>query len=138
MPCSLLAEQALAALEDLLEHRRASATELLITRSTSAVAVCCSSASRQLGGALLDLALEAGIRLPQLRAHLVELLGQAFELVAGADLDALVELAGADPRGAFLQRADRPHQRAREEKARGDRDQQAADQQQRGRAQDRA
>ena len=38
-------EQPLAAVEDLVEHRRVSATELLMTCSTSAVAVCCSSAS---------------------------------------------------------------------------------------------
>ena len=92
--------------------------ELLITRRTSAVAVCCSSASVSSAVRSLDLALQPGVRLLQLRAHLVELLGEALELVAGADLDAVVELAGADPRRAFLQRAQRPHQGAGEEEAR--------------------
>ena len=41
----LLANRRWQLSQDLLEHRPASSTELLITRSTSAVAVCCSSAS---------------------------------------------------------------------------------------------
>ena len=45
MPTLRRREQVLAALDDRVEHRRASASEPLITRRTSAVAVCCSSAS---------------------------------------------------------------------------------------------
>jgi hypothetical protein len=59
-------------------------------------------------------------------AHPVELLGQALELVAGPDLDVALEIAGADLGRALLQRAQRPDQRAGEEEARRDRDQQAA------------
>ena len=87
----------------------------------------------ELGGALLDLALEAGVRLAQLRAHAVELLGEPFELVAGAHLDVAVEVALADLRGAFLQRAQRPHERAGKEEARRHRDQESDDEDQRGR-----
>ena len=45
MPSAGAVEQALAAVEDLSNTGCVSASELLITCSTSAVAVCCSSAS---------------------------------------------------------------------------------------------
>src|SRR5918999_5549125 len=68
----------------------------------------------QLGSAFLDLSLQAAVRLAQLLGHAVELLGERLELVAGADLDLLVELARADALRAFLQRVDRAHHVARE------------------------
>ena len=50
----------------------------------------------QLARALLDLALESGVGLPQLLRHVVELARERLELVAGPDLDSLVELAGGE------------------------------------------
>ena len=47
---------------------------------------------RELVRALLDLQLEAGVRLLQLSRHAVELLGECAELVVALDLDPLVEL----------------------------------------------
>ena len=52
---------------------------------------------RQLAGALLDLVLQVGVGFLQPRAHVVELIGKAFELVAGLDRDALAKVAAADP-----------------------------------------
>ena len=86
--------------------------------------------------AFLHLALQAGVRLAQLRGHPVELVGERLQLVAGPDVDLLVEVAGADARGAFLQRADRVHHAAREPQCDQRRDQQAGDDQRYG-AQDR-
>ena len=78
-----------------------------MTRRISAVAVCCSSASVSSRGAVLDPLLQAGVGLSQPAGHPVELVGQRLQLVAGADLDPVVELAGADPGRAGLQRLDR-------------------------------
>ena len=83
----------------------------------------------EFGGSLLDLALEPCVGGLELRAHLVELLGQRLQLVAGGDLDALVEVPRADLCGAFLNRTDRAHQRARKKEARGHGDHQACSQQ---------
>ena len=81
--------------------------ELLMTPNTSAVAVCWSSASVSSAVRVLDLLFEVGVGFLQVRRHAVELAGKALQLVAGVDVDAAVELAGADPRGAGLQLADR-------------------------------
>ena len=61
---------------------------------------------RQLRRAFLDLVFELGVGGPQIEGHAVELVRQAFELVAGADVEAAVEIARADPRGALLHLAD--------------------------------
>ena len=83
----------------------------------------------QLARALVDLALEAGVRLLELRGHLVELVAQRLQLVAGPDVDPLVELARADPRGADLQRLDGRDHAPDEQQARPDRQQYAQHQQ---------
>ena len=57
--------------------------------------------------ALLDLVLQVGIGFLQPRAHVVELVGEPFQFVAGLDRDALGEIAAADPLGAGAQRLDR-------------------------------
>ena len=61
--------------------------ELEITRRISLIAVCCSSEFVSSLRALVDLALEAGVRLAQLRRHPVELVGERLQLVAGAHVD---------------------------------------------------
>jgi hypothetical protein len=81
----------------------------------------------QLGGALLDLALQAGVGLAQLRAHAVELVAERLELVAGAHRDLLLKVALADTLRAFLQRADRAHHAAREPHRRQGREEQTRD-----------
>ena len=107
-----------------------SVVELLITRSTSLVAVWYSSDSLNSRVRSSTLRSSPAYEACSCVAHVVELLGQALEFVARLDLDALVELASADALGALLQCMDRPHQRAREEEALGGRQQQAAHQQQ--------
>jgi hypothetical protein len=84
---------------------------------------------RQLVRALVDLALEAGVRLAQVRGHPVELGRERLELVAGPDVDRVVELALADQLGPFLQRADRAREAARQEQRDQRRDHEAAEQQ---------
>ncbi|KWT96932.1 hypothetical protein APY03_1934 [Variovorax sp. WDL1] len=117
------AEQPHRAVEDRLEDRLHVARRLADDAQHLADGGLVGERFAQLGGALLYLALQPCIRLAQLRGHAVELVGQAFELVAGADLDAPVEVAGADLRCACLQRAQRAHQRSRQEKGRHHRDQ---------------
>src|SRR5215469_4425758 len=51
----------------------------------------------EFGGALLDLLFQLRIGFLQVGGHAVEPGSEPFELVAGVDLDAAVELAGADP-----------------------------------------
>ena len=51
----------------------------------------------ELVGALLHLALEARVRLAQLRGHAIEAVGERLQLVAGMHFDRLVEVALADP-----------------------------------------
>jgi len=68
----------------------------LITRRISDVAVCCASVFFSSGRAFLDLALEARVRLLELGCHAVELLGELLQLVAGAHVDLLVQVARAD------------------------------------------
>ena len=72
---------------------------------------------RELAGAQLDLALEAGIGFLQPVRHVVELVGEPLELVAGLDRDALAEIAAADALGAGAQHLDRHHHAAGEEEA---------------------
>ena len=87
---------------------------------------------RELARTLVDLALEAGIRLAQLRRHPVELVGEAFELIVGPHDDLLVEVARADAPRPFVQRPDRAHHAAREHERCGGRDDQPAEQQESG------
>ena len=61
----------------------------------------------QLRRALLDLVLQVRIGFLQPRAHVVELVGEPFQLVAGLDVDALGEIAAADALGAGAQGLDR-------------------------------
>ena len=62
---------------------------------------------RELPGPRLDLLLEIRVRLLELPRRTVELVTERFELVAGPDLYAVAEVAGADPRRALLEHADR-------------------------------
>ncbi len=59
---------------------------------------------REIARPLLDLALQTRVRLLELGGHLVELVGQRLELVAGANVDPVAQVAAADPAGARLQR----------------------------------
>ncbi len=61
----------------------------------------------QLCGALFNLVLQIRIGFLQPRAHLVELVGEAFQLIAGPNRDALGEIAAADPFGTCAQGLDR-------------------------------
>ena len=85
--------------------------------------------ARQLARPLLDLAFEVGVGFLQLPRHLIEVLGERLQLVAGPDVDAAPQIAPADARGALLQRPDRADQVAREEQARQDGDREAEQQQ---------
>ncbi len=91
----------------------------------------------QFGGAVLDLFFEVGVGFLEVRGHAVEVAGEVFELVAGLDVDVAVEFAGADPRGARLQLADR-HGHAAGEKQRSQCRQDKGEGEQRGGAQCRA
>ena len=108
-----------------------------MTRRISLIAVCCASASLEFVGALLDFALQAGIRLAQLRGHAIEAVGKGLQLVAGVHLDALVEFAGTDALRAFVERADRPHHATGERQRAKCRDDQPGEQQQSGAEQSR-
>ena len=68
----------------------------------------------QFGGALLDALLQLGVGFLQIAGHAVELPGERFEFVAGMDLDAAVEIAGAEALGARRNRADRAGHAARQ------------------------
>ena len=74
-----------------------------MTPSTSAVAVCWSSASDSSAVRSSTLLFQLGVGFLQIAGHAVELPGERFEFVAGMDLDAAVEFAGADALGARLQ-----------------------------------
>ena len=76
---------------------------------------------RELAGAGFDLSLQVGVGVLQPAGHVVELVGERLELVAGLDRDALAQVAAADARGAGLQRLDRPDHLARQEHARQER-----------------
>ena len=53
--------------------------------------------------------LERRVALVQPRCHVVELAGNLLELIAAPDLDAVAELARADPLGAFAEHGQRAH-----------------------------
>ena len=61
------------------------------------------------------LALEVRIGFLQAASHLVELIGERFELVAGTDRNALAEIAAADPRRAGREHPDRPDHAPRQQ-----------------------
>src|SRR5262249_5372082 len=71
----------------------------------------------ELARALLDLALERGIRFLQPCRHAIELLPERLELIAGLDRDALVQLAAADPRRAGAEGAYRHNHFARKQES---------------------
>ncbi len=49
------------------------------------------------------LLLEPGVGFTEPRRHVVELLGDCLQLITAVDLDALIQGAGGDPRGAGLE-----------------------------------
>ena len=57
--------------------------------------------------ALLHLLFQPGVGVLQPAGHIVELVGQRLEFVAGLDSDSLGQIAAADARGPRLQRLDR-------------------------------
>ena len=65
----------------------------------------------QFGRTLRDLLLEVGMRLFQLAGHVVELIGERFQFVAGVDRNAVGEIAAAEPRRALAQLPDRTQHR---------------------------
>ncbi len=65
----------------------------------------------------LHLELETGIGPLQPRSHVVELVGERLELIAGSNRDALVKIAVTDARRAFAQGANGRHQPARKKRA---------------------
>ena len=77
---------------------------------------------RQIARALLDLGFEAGIGFLQLARHAVELVGEFFQLVLGVHVDAMAEIAGAEPPRAGAQRRDRDQHPPRQQGAGEDRD----------------
>jgi hypothetical protein len=83
----------------------------------------------ELARAFLDLALEPRVRLLELRSHAVELGAERLELIAGPHGNALIELPGADPRRARLQRLDRRDHPPGQDQARHHRQHDADDQQ---------
>jgi hypothetical protein len=64
---------------------------------------------------------KARISLVQLAGHAVELIGELFQLVAGRDVDAMAEVAGAETPCARAQRCDRNQHPARQQCAGQDR-----------------
>ena len=76
---------------------------------------------REVAGALFHLGFEAGIGLLELAGHAVELVGEFFQLVLGADVDAVTEIAGAEPPRAGAQRRDRDQHPACQQRAGKDR-----------------
>ena len=87
--------------------------------------------ARQIARARLDLGFEAGIGFLQLAGHAVELVGQFLQLVPGAHLDAMAEIAGAEPPRAGAQCGDRDQHPPRQHGAGENRDHEAEPDQQR-------
>ena len=85
--------------------------------------------SRQLVRAFLDLLFQASIRLAQLVRHLIELVSERLQLVAGGDLDSLFQPAFADACRALLQDLDRRAHLAGQQERRGYRKRDAEDEQ---------
>ena len=63
--------------------------------------------SLQIPGALHDPRFQGCVRFLDLPCHVIEAVGQDLDLIACADRDAMVELAGAEPLRSQLQLADR-------------------------------
>ncbi len=87
--------------------------------------------ARQIPRPRLDLGFEAGIGFLQLAGHAVELVGQFLQLVPRAHLDAMAEIAGAEPPCACAQRGDRDQHPPRQHGAGEDSDHEAEPDQQR-------
>ena len=77
--------------------------------------------------AFFDLALEVGVGFLQPAGHVVELVGERLDLVAGLDGDALAEVSAAEAGGAGAQRVDRHHHTPGEEHAGGKRQRERAE-----------
>ena len=75
----------------------------------------------EVAGALFHLGFEDGIGLLELARHAVELVGELFQLVLGVDVDAVTEIAGAEPPRAGAQRRDRNQHPARQQRTGKDR-----------------
>ena len=86
---------------------------------------------REVAGALLHLGLEAGIGFRELAGHAVELIGEFFQLVLGPHVDAVAEIAFAEPPRAAPQRRDRNQHPPRQDRAGRDRDREPERDQQR-------
>ena len=84
---------------------------------------------RELMGTLRNLLFQAGVGFLELAGHIIELIGERFQLVAGVDRDTLREIAGAEPGRALTQLPDRPQHPVGDETAgeQRDRDQQYSD-----------
>jgi hypothetical protein len=62
--------------------------------------------TRQFSGSDLNLPFKIGVRFLQLTGHVVELIGERLELVAGSNRNSLRQIAAADPGGARAQPLD--------------------------------
>ena len=79
----------------------------------------------QIPGARFDLGFQRSVALFDPLRHLVEAVGERLDLVAGANVEPLGEIAGPEPFRALLQTADRHHHAAREQAADGQGEQEA-------------
>ena len=79
---------------------------------------------------LLDLLFQVSVGFPEFSSHVVELVGEFLQFVAGLDGNALGQVTAADAGGAKPQRTDRPHHSVGEKHARQKRQAQAREQQQ--------
>ena len=75
---------------------------------------------------------QVDVRFLQPARHVVELVGQRLDFVAGLDRDALAKVAGAEAGSAGAQGLDRHHHAAREKQAGGEGERQRAEEHQRG------
>ena len=87
--------------------------------------------ARQIPRALLDLGLQPRIGFGELAGHAVELVGELFQLVGSVHVDAMAEIAGAEPPRAGAQRGDRDQHAPRQQRAGADRNDQAEPDQER-------
>ncbi len=68
----------------------------------------------QLARAVFDLVLQVGVGFLKLGSHLVEFVGEHFDLVTGLEIETIAEIAGADALDAFARmRTGRTTRRAR-------------------------
>ena len=74
----------------------------------------------QLVRAQVDFLLQVGVGFLQPAGHVVELIGEALDFVAGLDGDALAQVARADARRSGAQRLDRHHHAPHQEHAGGE------------------